>query len=125
MSDAELVRICLYWIIRYIALAPLSLKRRADDEALEAVSAHLMLDLLMTPNEEYDFATMLRGTAWDYNVGGNAFWWVEESEGMMPLELWWIPRERVRVEPPKEGRDRPNPRSSRSTSIAHSTQATR
>ena len=41
-------------------------------------------------------------------MDGNAFWWVEESECMMPLELWWIPRERVRVEPPKEGCDRPN-----------------
>ena len=63
ISDAELVRICLYWIIRYIALAPLSLKRRADDKAMEAVPAHPMLDLLMTPNEEYDFATMLQGNA--------------------------------------------------------------
>jgi HK97 family phage portal protein len=62
----------------------------------QRVVDHPFLDLLKNPNPVVDGFQFLEATASDYQIFGNAYWWMRGGSDGRPAELWRLRPDRVK-----------------------------
>lgn len=87
----SIVTASLNWIAGTFPEAPLRLRRRARDGTVEELTEHPFALLMESPNPFYSAELLWHATLYDFNLTGNAYWWVSKSANGRPVELYWIP----------------------------------
>lgn len=101
-TGTSIVEPVVRWISRN-APAPIRIRQLIDPGERREVPFHGMLDLIDEPNPYYDGRTLIKSTAADLAVDGNAYWWKISSAAGRPAQLWWIPH--MLIEPRWSDRD--------------------
>lgn len=96
------VMACVNWLARAFLDAPLRLRRR-DQQGLQPVESHPLLDLIARPNAHYDGNLLWMATIADYLTDGNAYWLKVRSGAGRPVELWWVPSSMIEPRWPEDG----------------------
>lgn len=82
---------CLRWLADNISEPKLVVERRGADGKWKPDLFHPVIDLLETPNEDYDGDSLLTAAAWDYSLVGRGYQ-VKERDNLGRLKhLWWVP----------------------------------
>ena len=96
---ASVVAPFVQWKMRVYPDARLALRRRIGDE-YEVVIDSPFLELMMNPNELYDFVTMMQATLMELDIDGNSFWIKERRNSGVVDAVYWVPRHTI--EPDKK-----------------------
>jgi HK97 family phage portal protein len=83
------VSICIQFLANKADEAPLVYQRLTDDGWQDA-GEHEVLELLETPNLDYDLPALMFGTIASYSTAGNAYWY-KVREGRKIRELTYLP----------------------------------
>ena len=102
-SRSDIVMAWVGWRMRVFTEPPVMMTRTTRSGEQQPVMSHPLLDLLETPNDVYDGATLLSATIMSYTVDGNAYWWIIPSRGGRPAQLWWIPHWMIEPKSPENG----------------------
>lgn len=92
------VAICLGWIKDNFPEPVLEVQRRGSGDLWEPQLEHPVTALLSAPNPFYDGDALWAATVVSYCLDGNAYWIKARGSGGAgrPLELWFIPSDRMR-----------------------------
>jgi len=92
---------CYHWITRNWLQAPVTVERKKGTE-WEQVPDHKLVQLLQTPNDEYDGFVLLMGIVLSWLFNGNFYIAMEGNGYGLPAKLWYIPHFMIK---PKRDKD--------------------
>lgn len=92
---------CYAWITRNWLQAPIEVQNRVGNE-WQPVPNHVLTNLLLHPNPQYDYSTLLQGVLLSWFFDGNAYIGIEYGGGRLPVELWYLPHFAITVRRDKQ-----------------------
>lgn len=96
------VQACLSWETRNGPQASPIVQEQQRDGSWQPVPGHPLVDLLMEPNQDYDWSVLLAGILLSLDLNGNNYLAIERTRGGKVGELWWLPHSHVEM-PQKAG----------------------
>lgn len=93
-TGSSVVMAPMRWIMRTFPSAKLTISRpvsNGDNVVMTPMPDHRMLTLLKRPNPHYTGRTLMKATALDYNLDGNAYWLKIRNGYGAPIQLYWVP----------------------------------
>lgn len=100
---SPLIAAAVLWLGRTLPEAPIRVRRRVRDGALEVRDDHPLTVLLNRPNPYYSGLLLWQATIADWMIGGNAYWLKVRSGANRVVELWWVPSSTMTPKFPDDG----------------------
>lgn len=94
---------CLRWLADNISEPKLVVERRDADGKWKPDVYHPVIDLLETPNEDYDGDSLVTAAAWDYSLTGRSYLPKERDNLGRLKQLWWVPWYTMAPRYPQDG----------------------